>query len=555
MTASRRDFVFGLGALGAFSTLSWSMDRTEPELILHNGNFWTVDPRQPRAQAVAISGGRFFAIGSNDEVLALATGNAKKIDLGGKTVLPGFIDAHSHPAEAGLSHLRMVDSDLRSIADILKALRERAAKTPAGEWVLGFKYDDTKTSEGRPLTREELDAAVPDHPAYVQHRGGHTAWVNSKAIKLAKIDDHTPDPPGGMYDHDPATGRLTGHMRETGRETFDKIIPSNFTRDDHREGVRLISQMMTRTGITSVTDAMGSPDDLRGYQDARESGQLNMRVYCHIYQAFMDQMLAAGVKTGLGDEWVKIGAQKMICDGSISERTARLSQPYIGRPDDFGILVTSEEELYQQARKAHAAGWQLGTHANGDVGIDITLRVYERLQKELPRKDARYRLEHCTVVNDSLISRIKALGAIPTPFSTYAYYHGEKMKEYGPERVNHMFALRSFIDAGIRPTQASDYPPGPFEPMMALQSEVTRTDAKGNVRGPQQKITLEEAIRVGTINGAYASYEENVKGSIEPDKYADLVVLGRDVFKEDPSNIINIPIERTMVGGRWVWES
>jgi predicted amidohydrolase YtcJ len=555
LAASRRDFVFGLGALGALSMVSWSMDRTEPELILYNGNFWTVDPRQPRAQAVAISGGRFLAIGSNEEVLPLAAGNAKKIDLGGKTVLPGFIDAHSHPAEAGLSHLRMVDCDRRSIVDILKALHERAAKTPPGEWVLGFKYDDTKTSEGRPLTRAELDAAVPDHPTFVQHRGGHTAWVNSQAIKLAKIDDHTPDPAGGMYDHDSATGHLTGRVRENGRVTFEKIIPSNFTRDDHREGVRLISQMMTRTGITSVTDAMGTPEDLRGYQDARESGQLNMRVYCHIYQAFMDQMLAAGVKTGLGDEWVKVGAQKMICDGSISERTARLSQAYIGRPDDFGILVTSEEELYQQARKAHAAGWQLATHANGDVGIDTTLRVYERLQKELPRKDGRYRLEHCTVVNDSLIARIKALGAIPTPFSTYAYYHGEKMKEYGADRVNHMFALRSFIDAGIRPTQASDYPPGPFEPMMALQSEVTRTDAKGNVWGPQQRITLEEAIRVGTINGAYASYEENVKGSIEPGKFADLVVLGRDVFKEDSSNIINIPIERTMVGGRWVWES
>src|ERR1700719_3061295 len=555
MTASRRDFVFGLGALGALSMVSWSMDRTEPEIILYNGNFWTVDPRQRGAQAVAISGGRFLAMGSNEEVLPLAAGNAKKIDLGGKTVLPGFIDAHSHPAEAGLSHLRMVDCDLRSIADILKALRERASKTPPGEWVLGFKYDDTKTSEGRPLTRAELDAAVPDHPAFVQHRGGHTAWVNSQAIKLAKIDDHTPDPAGGMYDHDPATGHLTGCVRENGRVTFEKIIPSNFTRDDHREGVRLISQMMTRTGITSVTDAMGNPDDLRGYQNARESGQLNMRVSCHIYQAFMDQMLAAGVKTGLGDEWVKVGAQKMICDGSISERTARLSQSYVGRPDDFGILVTSEEELYQQARKAHAAGWQLATHANGDVGIDTTLRVYERLQKEMPRKDARYRLEHCTVIDDQLIARIKALGAIPTPFSTYAYYHGEKMKEYGADRVNHMFALRSFIDAGIRPTQASDYPPGPFEPMMALQSEVTRTDAKGNVWGPQQKITLEEAIRVGTINGAYASYEENVKGSIEPGKFADLVVLGRDVFKEDPSSIIGIPVERTMVDGRWVWES
>lgn len=553
MSVSRRAFLYGLGVVS--SSALFALDRTEPELILYNGNFWTANPHQPRAQAVAISGGRFFAIGSDDEILPLAAGTARKIDLGGKTVLPGFIDAHSHPAEAGLSHLRMVDCDLRSIAEILKALRERAAKAPPGQWVLGFKYDDTKTSEGRPLRREELDAAIPDHPVLVEHRGGHTAWVNSAAIRLAKIDDKTPDPPGGKYDHDPATGRLTGHVREKGKELFEKIIPSTFTRDDRREGVRLITKMMTRSGVTSVTDALGTPDDLRAYQDAREAGLLSMRIYCHIYQAFMDQMLAAGIKTGLGDEWVKVGAQKMVCDGSISERTARLSQPYIGRPDDFGILVTPEEELYQLARKAHAAGWQLGTHANGDVAIDITLRVYERLQKELPRQDARYRLEHCTVVNDSLIARIKALGAIPTPFSTYAYYHGEKMKEYGPDRVNHMFALRSFIDAGIRPTQASDYPPGPFEPMMALQSEVTRTDAKGNVWGPQQRITLEEAIRVGTIYGAYASYEENLKGSIEAGKLADLVVLGRDVFKEDPSNIINIPIERTMVDGRWVWES
>jgi len=292
MPTSRREFVYGMGVLGAFSF--FSLDRTEPELILYNGSFWTVNPRQPRAQAVAISGGRFLASGSNDEVLALAAGNAKKIDLDGKTVLPGFIDAHSHPAEAGLSHLRMVDCDLRSIADILKALRERASKTPPGEWVLGFKYDDTKTTEGRPLTRAELDAAVPDHPLFVQHRGGHTAWVNSPAIKLAKIDDHTPDPPGGTYDRDPVTGHLTGRVRENGRVTFEKIIPSNFTREDHREGVRLVSQMMTRTGITSVTDAMGTPEDLRAYQDAREAGQLKMRVYCHIYQVFMDKMLAAG---------------------------------------------------------------------------------------------------------------------------------------------------------------------------------------------------------------------------------------------------------------------
>jgi len=294
---------------------------------------------------------------------------------------------------------------------------------------------------------------------------------------------------------------------------------------------------------------------LRAYQGEREAAELIFRVYCLIGYQHIDQMLAGGIRTGLGDEWVRVGAMKMLCDGSISERTARLSQPYIGRPNDFGILVASEDELYPFARKAHAAGWQLGTHANGDVAIDNTLRVYERLQREMPRRDSRFRLEHCTVVNDALIQRIKALGAIPTPFSSYAYYHGEKMKEYGPERVNHMFALRSFIDAGIRPTQASDYPPGPFEPMMALQSEVTRTDSKGNVWGPKQRITVEEAIRVGTINGAYASYEENLKGSIEPGKLADLVVLGRDPFKVNPSELINIPVERTMVGGKWVWEA
>lgn len=550
MPASRREFLAGLGALALFP-----IERSEPDLILHNANVWTVSPRQPRAQAIAISNGRFYAVGSNEEVLALAAGSAKKVDLGGKTVLPGFIDAHSHPAEAGLDHLRMVDCDLRSIAEILAALRKQAAKVPPGQWILGFKYDDTKTSDGRPLTLKDLDDALPNHPVFVEHRGGHTAWVNSLALKLTKIDDNTPDPAGGKYDHDPATRHLTGHVRENAKEAFRQLIPTNFTRADHREGVRLIAKMMARTGITSVTDALGTPDDLRAYQDAREAGDLTIRVYCSIYFPTIQKMLDAGVRTGLGDEWVRVGFMKMICDGSISERTARLSQPYIGRPNDFGMLVATEDELYERSRKAHEAGWQIGTHSNGDVGIDTTLRVYERLQKEMPRRDPRFRLEHCTLVNDSLVQRIQALGAIPTPFSTYVYYHGEKMKEYGPERLDHMFALRSFIDAGIRPTQASDYPPGPFEPMMALQSEVTRTDSKGTVWGAKQKITLEEAIRVGTIHGAYASYEENLKGSIEPGKLADLVVLGRDPFKTDPAQLINTPIERTLVGGKWVWES
>jgi predicted amidohydrolase YtcJ len=547
---TRREFLGSMAALTMFP-----LEQEKPELILHNGNIWTVDAAQPRAQAVAIAHGRFLAVGSNSDVLNFAGAGVRKIDLGGKTVLPGFIDAHSHPAQAGTLHLRMVDCDLRSIQAIQAALRERAAKTPAGEWVLGFKYDDTKTEEGRALTIADLDAAVPDHPVHIQHRGGHTAYANSLAFRKAGIDEKTPDPHGGQISHDPATGKLSGRVAESANNYFEKAIPLQFSRDDCREGVKLISKMLARTGITSATEAQGTPNDLRAYQDAHEAGELLYRAYNFINYHFLDEMIAAGVRTGLGDEWVRVGAVKLVCDGSISERTARLSTPYEGRPNDYGILVMTEDEMYTNGRKAHLAGWQIGTHANGDVGIDTTLRVYERLQHESPRRDPRFRLEHCTVVNDDLIARMKALGAIPTPFSTYVYYHGEKMRYYGAERLNHMFALRSFIDAGIRPTQASDYPPGPFEPMMALQSEVTRTDSNGNLWGPKQRITIEEAIRVGTLNGAHASYEENIKGSIEAGKLADLVVLGRDPFHENPSTLVTIPIERTMAGGRWSFES
>jgi predicted amidohydrolase YtcJ len=547
---SRRSFI---ASLGAFALLP--LERSEPQTILYNGNFFTIDPRRPRAQAAAISDGRILAVGTNAEVRAFASARTVKVDLAGQTVLPGFIDAHSHPAVSGRLHLREVDCDLRSIREIQAALRRRAAETPPGKWVLGFKYDDTKTSEGRALTREDLDAAAPARPVRVAHRGGHTIYVNSLAFKLAGVDEKTPDPAGGGFERDAATGRLTGRVKESATDAFDRRIPSDYTREDFREGVKLITKMMTRAGITSVHDAYGSHSDLRAYQDARAAGELLMRVYCLIGYFDLDRMIAAGVRTGFGDEWVRVGAMKMTCDGSISERTARLSEPYVGRPEDFGIMVAGEDELYATARKAHENDWQIGVHANGDVAIDTVLRVYERLQRERPRRDPRFRVEHCTVVDDSLVRRIAALGAIPTPFSTYVYFHGEKMREYGAQRLERMFALRSFLDAGVRPTQASDYPPGPFEPMMALQSEVTRTDMKGRVWGARQRVTVEEAIRVGTINGAYASYEEKIKGSIEPGKLADLVVLGRDPFREDPHNLVNVPVERTMVGGRWVYES
>lgn len=561
MAVSRRELLGRAVALAGLPLVGGralaALVQEQPDLILKNGLLVTMDDRQPRAEALAIAGDRIVAVGSNDEVAALAGRGTKVVDLGGKTVTPGFIDGHCHPAVSGRMHLRMIDCDLRSIAAIQAAVRERAAKTPPGEWVVGFKYDDTKTAERRFITREDLDAAAPDHPVYIQHRGGHTAYVNSRALAKGGLSEASPDPQGGKLGRDPATGRLTGRLLERAVDPFEKSIPAfgSTTREEDRAAVRLITQMFAKAGVTSSTDAYGAPDDLRAYQDARDAGELSARIYCMLGYTHIDTMIAAGVRTGFGDDWVRVGGLKQTCDGSISERTARLSEPYVGRPDDFGIIVMDADELYANARKAHAAGWQLGTHANGDVGIAMVCDLYERLQREMPRRDPRYRIEHCTVINDSLVARMAALGAIPTPFASYVYFHGEKMPEYGEERLNRMFALRSFIDAGIRPTMGSDYPPGPFEPMMALQSMVTRTALDGHAWGPKQKITVEEAIRVCTLNGAYASFEEHLKGSLEPGKLADLVVLGRNPLTEDPSTLVTVPVERTMAGGRWVYES
>ncbi|HZN97279.1 MAG TPA: amidohydrolase [Gemmatimonadales bacterium] len=552
MPISRREFIADLGGFA----LGMGAHRLQrPDLVLYRAHVITMNPAQPFAEALAIEGDRILAVGSTAEIRALARRGTRQVDVGGKTMVPGFIDAHSHPVYAGRRHLRWVDCDLRSIGAIQSALRADAAKKPAGSWVLGFKYDDTKTAERRFLTRDDLDAVSTDRPIFVEHRGGHTAYVNSLALVRADITEESPDPPGGRYQRDPTTHRLTGRLLERAMERLQEKIPDTYSPADDRAAVRLISGKLAQVGITSVHDAFGTTADLRAYQDAHEAGDLLTRIYCLIGYVDIDKMIAAGVRTGLGDEWVRVGAMKATCDGSISERTARLSQPYIGRPNDFGIFVTEEPELYQLARKAHAAGWQVGIHANGDAAIDRVLGIYERLQKELPRKDPRFRIEHCTVITPSLVQRIKQLGAIPTPFSTYVYFHGEKMREYGEDRLNRMFAHRSFLDAGIRVTEASDYPPGPFEPMMALQSMVTRTDMNGQVWGPKQRISIEEALRVATLNGAYASYEERLKGSLEEGKLADMVVLGRNPLKEDPASIITIPIERTMVGGRWVYQS
>jgi predicted amidohydrolase YtcJ len=529
-------------------------DLNTADLVVVNGNVLTQDEALPATEAFAVKRGRFIAVGGSDDISNLvAPGRTTILDAEGRTVLPGFIDAHSHPSYVGLNELKNVNTNLGSIARIQQALRERASRTPPGEWVVGFMYDDTKQQEGRPLNRRDLDEAVPDHPVMVNHRGGHTSVVNSMALRLAGISEESPDPPGGRFQRE--DGELTGLVAENGQRPFQRLIPRESTREERQEGVALISRKMAAAGLTSVHQTGTSGDHFTAYQDALLAGELHFRMTAMASGASYQGLRTAGLRTGMGNEWLRVGSVKYYVDGSASERTMRMSTPYEGRPDDYGILVADQEELDAFVDDAHRARWQIAIHANGDVAIDMVLQAYEQAMEADPRPDPRHRIEHCTLVNPGLLARIKAIGAIPAPFYTYVHYHGEKWVAYGDARLEWMFAHKSFLDYDIPVAPASDHAPGPFEPLMALQSMVTRKDYSGRVWGPSQRITLDQALKICTVNGAYASFEEREKGTIAPGKLADFVLLGADPYAVDPDALKEIPVLRTVVGGRTVYEA
>ena len=523
-----------------------------PDLIVHAGTVHTVDDAQATAQSFAVKGGRFIAVGSRSDVENLRAAGTHVIDAGDAIAVPGFIDAHTHPAGAGLSELKNVNVDVRSIAEIQERMAARARETPPGEWIVGFKYDDTKLSEGRPINRRDLDEAVPDHPAVVGHRGGHTSVYNSRAFEAAGITADTPDPDGGRFYRE--GGELTGLVAEQANYVFDRLIPDEHTEADRQAGVKLICELMAKDGLTSFHDAGVSTTSLRAYQNAYRTGELSCRVYMMCRSAYRP-LLEAGAATGFGDEWLRVGGVKYGADGSASERTMRMSTPYVGRPDDFGILTMSQEEIHEAVEEAHRNHWQVGIHANGDVTIAMVLNAYERVQELWPRPDARHRIEHCSLVNPELLTRIRAVGAVPTPFYTYVHYHGNKWVEYGPEKMEWMFAHRSFLEYDIPVAPASDYTPGPWEPLMAIQSMVTRKDFDGRIWGGNQRISVPEALRICTMGGAYASFEEDSKGSITAGKLADFVLLDADPHDVDPDGIKEIPVRMTVAGGRVTHEA
>ena len=539
---------------------------SEPDSVVFNARIYTVEPGAGRAEAFAVKGGRFVAVGSNDAVRALAGKGTKTFDAQQMTIVPGFIDCHNHAVGDQLLYDVLVGNPFEvefvTIASIIDKLRAKAKQTPAGFWVEGYFFDDTKVKDKRELDVHDLDKVSKDHPVAVYHRGGHTAYYNSKALQLAGVTRDSSNPPGGTFDHD-ASGNLNGRVTDRARVMFQKVGQRpRFTAEEElkrgRAAMAHISKQFVRYGLTSVHhEHFDGPDALRSIETIRAEGELLHRVYFDVTGHQLDDLIESGVRTGLGDEWLRIGGTvEHAVDGSFSERTMAMSVPYPGLASGYkGNVTETQEALDAWVLRVQSAGIQVNCHANGDVAIEAVLTALERAHQKLSLPDTRPQITHCTLITDALVKRIKAIGAVPVPFTTYAYYNSDKFHFYGAEMMRRCMAYRSFIDAGIIAAAGSDFPPGPFAPLMGIQGMVTRTGWNGETWGPEQRVSVAEALQINTLNGAYASHEEHLKGSIAAGKLADYVVLADDPHTVSPDKIKDIKVVRTVTGGDPVFEA
>ncbi len=527
------------------------------DLVIRQANVLTVDAKQPKATAFTVHRGKFVAVGSDESVKDLIGPGTRVLDLAGKTIVPGFIDAHAHPGPVYPEESRWANVDcsprkVQTMEDLVAALKRKAGRTPLGQWVIGSRYQETKL--GRQPTRHDLDRASTNHPIIISHSSGHQSVCNSLALQLAKVTRDAEDPPGGKFVRD-GEGELTGLLQEraagivraAGPRTPD--APEAETIAAYREGFR---QYLSR-GITSVHVAGASPNTARLLEKAR-SAELPLRFYIMYREGDLEEATRRKREGPPGDDGLRFGAIKLFHGNSLSAQTCWLSKPYAGRPDYFGVPpARSQEALNKLILTVHEAGLQACVHSNGDREIEMLVLAFENALQKKPRANHRHRIEHCSVVTDDLLRRIQKLGLVVVPHS-YIWEHGDKMEGYGEWRWDWMHATRSMLDLGIPVAGHSDAPVSAADPLLRIQDMVTRTSAEGKVYGARQCISSEEALRAWTLGGAYAAFEEDRKGSIEPGKLADFVILAADLTKVKPGTIKDITVEGTFIGGKAVFE-
>ena len=531
------------------------------DFVFINGSVLTVDASDRVCEAVAIGGRRILYVGDTQTAKQWAGQRTRIIDLRGRSLLPGFIDAHCHAGSYGTVKTRVSckPPKVQSIEDLKRAIRTRAAVTPSGQWVLGTGYDQTKLMEKRHPTRWDLDEAAPRHKVFITRICGHVAVAGSLTLKELGIGKETPDPPGGRIERD-AQGEPTGVLYEQAQMSVRGRIKPSY--DELKRGLAVMGSDFLKYGITSAHDASGwNPDEIRLFQEGTGRGWIRLRLYFMVRSGagaltLGQYYLGSGLVTGFGNEKLRLGPLKLMMDGSVGGKSAAMRKPYQNDAANFGILHMGQEELDRHVLQAHKAGYQIAIHAIGDRAIEMVLDSYEKALKRYPRPDPRHRIEHCGWLDQPMINRIHALGIVPALGVPFLYEHGDSYFEsVGEEGLECVYPLRSLLDKGVAACLGSDAPVSDPNPLYGLYSAVTRKTRSGRTISPQEAVHVKQAVRAYTLHGAYASFEERLKGSIEIGKSADLIVLSQNILETKPEQWLEASVVLTMIDGTVVHES
>jgi len=525
-----------------------------------NANVITVDEKMSRAQAVGILGDRIVAVGRTATIKEMCDESTKVIDARGKTLVPGFSDAHMHPLLYGHFANGVDLMGVRDIDDFKRRVKEKVDVVPPGAMVLGFGWNQEQMKEKRFPTRWEIDEVAPDNPAFLIHYNAHIYLINTKLMEEKGITRNTPDPPGGTIVKN-EEGEPTGLLLEN---AIDLIAPGFletgaglFTFEESKEALRVATEAAAENGLTSIMDVLAGDAQVKAYQELEAEGKLPIRVNFQLMFQLLDDLVEIGIESGFGDHKVRFNAVKMILDGSLSSRTAALREPYSDDPSTTGILRHSYDDLKRIIGKATENRIRVDIHALGDAANEMVLRAFREVLEEVPVEDPKFKISHCLILAEDLIRMYREMNVIASVqpvFAMKGQYWAPRL--VGPERVQYSHAWKRLEDAGVLMCSGTDAPIEGMNPLMNIYSAVTRKDPDGKPEGgwrPDQKLSVDTALRMVTINGAIATAEEDVKGSIEVGKLADMVLISDDPFEVEPDAIKDIKVLMTIVGGRTVY--
>jgi predicted amidohydrolase YtcJ len=534
--------------------------RPAADLVLVNARVWTVDKDHPAAQAVAVLGDRIVAVGANADVEAWRGPGTKVIDAGGKLLLPGFNDAHLHLVSGG-SQLDAVQlTDAPSPEEFARRIGERASKTARGEWIVGGDWDETKWNPAKLPSKELIDRLTPDTPVFVYRYDGHLGLANSVALRLAGVTAKTVNPPGGVVVRD-AKGNPTGILKDAAMDPVYRVMPAL----SHEQRVRVVKRALAHAaslGVTSAQDMNPDYADIAVYAELAQRGELTTRLYVAPYITGFEDQAKLGIRHAFGGPFLQMGAVKAYSDGSLGSSTAYFFEPYIGQPNNHGLL---SEEMHpvslmrERMLQADAAGLQICTHAIGDQGISLILDLYADVETAHGDADRRFRIEHAQHMAAKDFDRFSRLHVIASVQPYHAIDDGRFAEDrIGHDRCSRTYAFRTFLDHGVRLAFGTDWDVAPLNPLLGLYAAVTRATLDGkNPNGwfPQQKLTVAEAVEAYTMGSAYAEFQEKEKGSITAGKLADMVLLSDDIFTIAPEKIREVKVEKTILGGKLIWDA